>query len=139
MIRIILFLILFSSITGCNKIKDKIIETQALNFITVGQWKVASFSESGTDHSNEFSPYSFQFRTNYTVDAIKNGTKEISGTWIGTEANSVVTIQSDFPQNAIAPLPFLNGTFLVQDAGLNYVEATKTQNGVVSSLRLEKI
>lgn len=139
MIRIILMLTLLSSFVSCNKIKEKIIESQALQFITIGQWRVASFSEGGTDHSSEFSPYSFQFRTNYTVDAIKNGTKEISGTWGGTEANSVVTIQSAFPQNAPTPLPFLNGTFTVRDAGLNYVEATKAQNGVVSTLRLEKI
>jgi hypothetical protein len=138
MIRIILILTLISSVTGCNKIKEKIIETQALQFITVGQWKVVDFKEGGIDYSTEFLPYSFQFRTNQTVDAIKNGATEISGTWTGSNANSVVTIQSAFPQNAPSPLPFLNGTFIIDDAGLNYVIASKTQNGVSSSLRLEK-
>jgi hypothetical protein len=110
-----------------------------MQFITIGQWKVVKFTEGSNDLSASFLPYTFQFRSNYTVDAFRNGTKEVSGTWSGAEANSVVTIQSNFPSSASDPLPHLNGSFQITDPGFDSVEAAKTVNGVTSTLRMERI
>ncbi|HVG16569.1 MAG TPA: hypothetical protein VM935_16465 [Chitinophagaceae bacterium] len=139
MIRILIAFSLLLSLSGCKKVKEKILENQAMQFITIGQWKVVRFTEGPNDLSGDFLPYTFQFRTNYSVDAIKNGTKDISGTWSGNEVNSVVTIHSSFPQAASNPLPFLNGIFRITNPGFDFVEAAKTVNGVVSTLRMERI
>jgi len=139
MIRILIAFTLLLSVSGCNKVKEKILENQAMQFITIGQWKVVRYTEGPKDVSSEFTPYTFQFHPNYTVDAIRNGAKEISGTWSGASVNSVVTIQSNFPSTANNPLPLLSGNFLVTDPGFDFVEASKTVNGVTNTLRMVRI
>jgi len=137
MTRFLLALLLVSSLTGCKKIKENIQEKKVLDFITTGQWKVASLIKGGADYSADFSSYQFQFKSNNTVDAIKSGVVQKSGSWEGDAIN--YTIKSSFPADAQLPLPYLNGTWQITDGGTDFVVASKTENGVISSLRLEKV
>jgi hypothetical protein len=121
---------------GCKKIKESVEEKAVLNFITSGQWKVASLIKENSDLTSEFNPYKFQFKTNKKVDAIKNGMVEKTGDWNG-DANTL-TITSNFP-NATMPLVLLNGVWKITDGGETFVVATQAVDTQTATLRLEKI
>lgn len=108
-----------------------------MDFITNGQWKVANLSKGSTNYTADFNSFQFKFRTDGKVEAIKNGTVLISGTWSG-DVNTG-TIVANFPSNAQHPLPLLNGTWQIIDGGSTYTVAMKSENGETSSLRLEKV
>ena len=61
------------SLVSCKKIREDIQEKQVLNFITSGQWKVTKLTKGSIDYAGDFLGYQFQFKTDETVDAIKNG------------------------------------------------------------------
>jgi hypothetical protein len=124
------------SFSSCKKIKENIQEKQVLNFITDGQWKVAKLTQGSMDYTTDFLGYQFQFKTNESVDAIKNGAVQKTGTWHPDATN--YTITSAFAADALHPLPLLNGTWKIIDGGNNFVVATKTENGTLNELRLEK-
>ncbi len=88
------------------------------------------------DVTADFAGYKFQFKSNKTVDAIKNNSIEKTGTWDGNAYSRRIT--SNFP-NATNPLLLLNGTFVITDSGLTYVEANQTVAGEIRMLRLDKI
>ena len=124
------------SLVSCKKIREDIQEKQVLNFITSGQWKVTKLSKGSIDYAGDFLGYQFQFKTDETVDAIKNGAVQKKGTWLPDAIN--YTITSAFPADAPHPLLLLNGTWKIVDGGDNFVVATKTENGELNELRLEK-
>ena len=117
---------------GCVKKKE---EAMVANAMTNGQWKVTYFKKGTADVTTDFSTYLFQFKTNYTVDAINNGTIEKTGSW-NADA-SAQTITSTFP-NAANPIVLLNGTWQITNNSWTWVEATQTVNGEVQILRLDK-
>ena len=117
---------------GCVKKKE---EAMVANAMTNGQWKVTNFKKGAADVTTDFSTYLFQFKTNYTVDAINNGTIEKTGSW-NADA-SAQTITSTFP-NAANPIVLLNGTWQITNNSWTWVEATQTVNGEVQILRLDK-
>ena len=119
-------------LSGCVK---KTEENLVVNAMTNGQWKVTSFKKGTADVTTDFSAYSFQFKTNFTVDAINNGTVERTGSW-NADANAQ-TITSNF-SNAANPIVLLNGTWQITNNSWTWVEATQTVNGVAESLRLDK-
>lgn len=130
-------LILIMGLAGCKKQIEKIQTNLVIEAMTTGQWKMVSFKDGSTDLTQDFSPYTFQFKTNYTVDAIKNSLVESSGTW-NADADAK-TISSNFNPPATNPLPFLNGTWKITNNSWTFVEANQTVNGVLRTLRLEKI
>jgi hypothetical protein len=130
-------LILLLGLFGCKKQIEKIQTDLVVQAMTTGQWKMVSFINGSTDITTDFAPYTFQFKTDYTVDAINNTSVESSGTW-GADANAK-TITSNFSSQASNPLPFLNGTWKITKNSWTYVEANMTVNGVLRTLRLEKI
>lgn len=82
-----------------------------------------------------FAPYKFQFKTDYTVDAINNGTVEKTGTW---NADAVAqSITSNF-SNAVDPVALLNGTWAITNNSWTWVEAKQTASGELLLLRLDK-
>lgn len=135
--RYLLLLLLLSTFSGCKKIKDNIEEKKVLDFITEGQWKVTTLTKGSADYSADFGGYNFQFKTNNIVDAIKNGTVQKTGSWQGNATN--YTINSSFPADALHPLPLLNGTWQIVDGGSTFVVATKSDNGELSTLRLDRV
>ncbi len=131
-ILIILSLVL---LTACKKTIEKKAEDAILKAMTDGQWVITNFTTNGTDITSDFTGYKFQYFSDYTVDAIKNGTVEKTGTWLG-DANTM-NISADFP-NAVNPLLLLNGTWHITDNSWTYVKATMTVGSEVRTLRLDK-
>lgn len=119
---------------GCKKASD-IQEDLVILAMTTGQWKMTSFTEGGVDRTVDFANYRFKYNTNNTVDAIRNGTIEKSGTWIGSA--STMSISADFT-NANQPLVSINGTWNITRNGWTFVEAGQLQNGIQKTLRLDK-
>lgn len=106
-----------------------------VQLITNGQWVVTNYTKGPTDMTADFSGYKFQFKDDNTVDAIKNGSVEKTGSWVGNATSR--TIISEF-SNAAPALMLLNGTWYVNDSGLTYVVASQTVNGETRNLRLDK-
>lgn len=122
--------------TGCKKFIEAKQEDLVVKAMTDGQWKVTSFKQDNNDVTGSFSPYTFQFRSDKTVEAIKNGAVETKGTWEGNAGNK--TIASLFNSNASATVLLLNGTWNITRNSWTYVEASQTVNGEVRTLRLDK-
>ena len=80
--------------------------------------------------------YKFQYYSNKTVDAIKNGTVEKTGTWDG-EA-STMTTWANFA-NATPPLSLINGSWHINNNSWTFVEATQTIGGETKTMRLDKL
>jgi hypothetical protein len=122
-------------LTGCKKTIEKKAENAIMKAMTDGQWVITSFISDGSNITDSFSTYRFQYFSNYTVNAIKNGTVENTGNWDGDF--NTMSILASFP-NATNPLLLLNGTWHVTDNSWTYVEATMTVGNTIRSLRLDK-
>ena len=120
---------------GCKKAIENALENAIMNAMTDGQWVVTSFIENGTDITTDFTTYKFQYHSNKTVDAIKNGTIENTGNWDGNTADK--TTWADFP-GEIEPLTLLNGTWHITNNTLTYVKAYQTIGNVTKTFRLDK-
>ncbi len=133
-------LFLVTGALGCS-IKDKIIEKEGqsliLSAMTTGQWKVTNFDRAGTNVTTDFSTYSFQFKTNYTVDAINSGSVERSGNWSAVGDTQAQSITANF-SNAANPVALLNGTWNISSTTWSSVVATQTVGGELRTLRLDK-
>jgi exonuclease III len=121
--------------TSCKKAIEQRAEDAVLKAMTDGQWVVTSFASNGTDMTSDFVAYKFQYFDNYTVNAIKNGTVEETGTWQG-DVNTM-TISANFA-NATNPLLLLNGTWHITNSSWTYVIATMTVGTEVRTVRLDK-
>ena len=124
-------------LSGCSKEKKQEIQTNLITeAMTNGQWKVSSYNKGGTDITPEFTNYKFQFYKNLSVDAIKSGAVEKSGTW-NADANAQ-TITSTFA-GATDPLIHLNGTWTITSTTWTSVNATQNVSGEIRNLRLDKL
>jgi hypothetical protein len=132
--KLLLFTLLIG-IFSCQKAKDQIQKDLIVKAITDGVWRVTSFVKAGADKTAEFAPYTFQFHTNLTVDAINNGSTEKTGTWQADP--NAKTVAASFT-NASTQLMMLNGTWQITKNSWTFVEATQTVNGEVLKLRIDK-
>lgn len=132
-IGLILFAVAVS--TSCKKAIEQKAQDAILSAMTNGQWVITSFTSNGTDITSDFSGYKFQYYDNYTVDAIKNGTLDQTGTWQG-DVNTM-TISANFT-NAVNPLLLLNGTWHITNNSWTYVIANMTVGTEIRTLRLDK-
>ncbi|HWJ28641.1 MAG TPA: hypothetical protein VNS32_19010 [Flavisolibacter sp.] len=130
-------IVFFIAFAGCTKEqKQQQQEDLVIQAMVNGQWKVTSFKKAGVDITADFSVYKFQFKNNYSVDAINNGSVEKTGTW---NANATAqTITSNFT-NAVDPLALLNGTWIIQKTTWTSVDANQTVNGETRILHLDKL
>lgn len=133
--KAILFFFL-AALIGCSKEQ---IQQQQQNTVvlamTSGQWKVTSFMKGSTDVTADFATYTFQFKTNMTVDALHNGTVEKTGSWAADA--TAQTITSNFT-GAAHPLDLLNGTFTITNTTWTSVVASQTVGTELRSVRLDK-
>ncbi len=120
-------------LAGCSK--EEIARNAVINAMTGGYWKVVRFKSGTADATTDFSAYKFQFKENFTVDALSNSVVVKTGTW-SADPNAK-TITSSFA-NAGHPLALLNGTWHVTRNDWNYVEASQNASGEPKELRLEK-
>jgi len=131
----ILAAVLLFTVLSCEKKKEQVQEELVILAMTNGQWKVTSYTMGAMNHTSDFSPYLFQFKSNNTVDAIKNSSVEKTGTWQGDPTAKTITAQFT---SATTPLTLLNGTWQITRNSWNYVEARQTVNGTEHTLRLDK-
>ncbi|HPG12323.1 MAG TPA: hypothetical protein PLU37_12380 [Chitinophagaceae bacterium] len=121
---------------GCKKTIDNIQEDLVIKAMTNGQWKITSFTLNSTNISSDFSNYKFQYYSNKTVDAIKNGTVEKTGNWDGNA--EMMTTWANFSSPPY-PLGLINGTWHIDRNSWTYVEATQTNGSDVKTMRLDKL
>jgi len=122
-------------LTSCKKLVEQKAQDAILKAMTDGTWVITSFTSNGADMTSDFSSYRFQYFDNYTVNAIKNGTVDKTGTWQG-DVNTM-SISANFV-NAVDPLLLLNGTWHITDNGWTYVDATMTVGSETRTLKLDK-
>ena len=134
--KIPLIILICFAFTNCKKAIENVQEDALIQIMTNGQWSVTSFKKGIDDVTADFSGYKFQFKSNRTVDAIKNNIVEKTGTW---DVNAYNRSSISNFANATYPLLLLNGTFIITDSGLTYLEANQTVNSEVRVLRLDKI
>lgn len=103
--------------------------------MTDGQWVVTSFTKNGTDITSSFTGYKFQYYSNKTVDAIKNGAVEKTGNWDGNA--STMTTWADFP-NVNEPLSLINGYWHIDNNSWTFVVASQNNGSETKTMRLEK-
>lgn len=127
-------IILLAVLLGCKK--EKTAENIVIQAMVNGQWKVTNFNKGGTDLTANFASYKFQFKSDFTVDAINNGSVEKTGLWNADATTQSIT--SNFT-NAVNPVGLLNGTWLITNNSWTWVEAKQTLNGELMTLRLDKL
>ncbi|MBA2745472.1 MAG: hypothetical protein H0U44_04525, partial [Flavisolibacter sp.] len=104
-------LILLLSVLGLFSCKKQIEKAQTdivIEAMTSGQWKMVNYKDGAVDRTADFNSYSFQFKEDFTVDAIKNSAVEKTGTWSANAVSKTIAAQFN---TAPDPLPMLNGTW----------------------------
>jgi len=129
----VLCIIIF--LAGCKKAIENKQQDLIIKAMTDGQWVVSSFVQNGTDITSNFTNYKFQYYDNKTVDAIKSGVVEKTGTWDG-EA-STMTTWANFT-NAVTPLSLINGSWHIVNNSWTFVVATQTAGSETKTMRLDK-
>ncbi|HYM95241.1 MAG TPA: hypothetical protein VET23_13960, partial [Chitinophagaceae bacterium] len=110
--KILTITILVFCLAGCKKAVQQVLQDAVIKAMTDGQWAITNFTQNGTDITTDFSGYKFQYYSNKTVDAIKNGMVEKTGSWDGS--TTTMTTSADFP-NATAPLSLINGSWHIDN------------------------
>ena len=134
--KITLIAALVLLMTGCKKTVEDIQQDLVIRAMNDGQWTITSFTLNGSDITADFTNYRFKYYSNKTVDAIKNGTTEKTGTWDGNA--STMTTWANFTA-ASYPLSLINGSWLITRNSWTYVEATQTNGTEVKNMRLDKL
>jgi hypothetical protein len=116
----ILILIFFSS---CKKFVQQQEENAVIKIMTNGVWYVQTYNQNDTSIAALFAGYTFQFKSDGTVLAIKDSATLATGTWVGNVDNE--TINSNFPGAAI-PLDKLNSLWKITDSSPTSVVANTT-------------
>jgi hypothetical protein len=102
---------------------------------TDGQWAITNFTLNATTITSDFSNYKFKYYSNKTVDAIKLGTVEKTGTWDGNATTMTTSANFTTPPY---PLDLINGNWQITRNSWTYVEATQTSGGNTKTMRLDK-
>lgn len=131
-----LFIFTLILLPGCKKAIENIGEDLVIQAMTNGQWVLTKFTQNGTNITSDFAAYKFQYHKNRTVDAIKNGSIEFTGSWDANASN--LTTWANFP-GASNPIILINGTWNITKNSWTYVEGTQTNGTEVKTLRLDKL
>ena len=123
-------------LSGCKKSIQKVEQDLVIQAMTNGQWTITKFTLNGTNITADFSFYKFQYKSDKTVDAIKNGTVERTGNWDGNATN--MTTWANFSA-APNPIALINGTWNITKNSWTYVEASQTNGSEIKTLRLDKL
>jgi hypothetical protein len=133
--RLIMACSLLLLLTGCKKTIENAQDDLVIRAMTDGEWVISSFTVNSNPITPDFSTYKFKYYSNRTVDAIKSGTVEKTGTWDGNTTTMIIS--ANFSA-ATYPLNQINGSWLITRNGWTYVEATQTVGPDVKTLRLDK-
>lgn len=131
----VLAVVMMCLLTSCKKFVDQQKENFVLSVMTQGQWSITRFVEAGDTITTQFSPYTFQFNRDYTVDAISAGAVENKGTWQGDPETMNITASFS---NANETITRINGVWHIYQNSLSYVMASQNAGGKEKFLRLDK-
>ncbi len=138
--QLMILLVLAAALGSCKKAikkaQEEVAETLIVKAITDGRWTVTVYSDGVTDYKSEFDGYEFQFKTDRTVDAIRNTVTESTGTWNEDKVN--IAIIADYPSTSAATLQRLDGNWKLKDSNWTWVKAQQTINGQLVTLELRK-
>jgi hypothetical protein len=81
---------------SCSKDKNTVKSVESA--VTSGSWKITKFVDSGTDETNNFTGYNFEFNDSDVLSAT-NGTNIYTGSWSITDSNSDDDSQDDLDFN----------------------------------------
>lgn len=123
-------------LSGCKKKVEKIQEDLVIKAMTDGEWKITSFSLNTNIITTDFANYKFKYYANKTVDAIKNGMVEQTGTWDGNASSMTTSANFSSPPY---PLTLINGSWHITKNSWTYVEATQTIGSDTKLMRLDKL
>jgi hypothetical protein len=129
---IIFISVLFS---GCKKTKEDVQQDLVILAMTDGQWGVTNFTLNGSNITADFAAYKFKYYSNKTVDAIKSGTVEKTGTWDGNATSMTTWANFSSPPY---PLNLINGSWHIDRNSWTYVEATQVVGTDTRIMRLDK-
>lgn len=138
--QLLILLLLAAALGSCKKAikktQEEVAETLIVKAITDGRWTVTVYSDGITDYKSEFDGYEFQFKTDRTVDAVKNAVTESTGTWNEDKVN--IAIIADYPSSSTLTLQRLDGNWKLKDSNWTWVKAQQTINGTLYTLELRK-
>ncbi len=134
--KIIAISLLITFFSGCKKAIENKQQDLVIQAMTNGQWKITSFTLNSSNITSDFTDYKFQYYSNKTVDAIKNGAVVKTGTWDGNA--TTMTTSADFPA-AVNPLLHINGSWNILNSSWTYVVASQTVGATVKNMRLDKL
>lgn len=133
--KIVVIFSLLVLFTDCKKTVQQVVGDAILQAMTNGQWAITNFTQNGTDITSSFSAYKFKYYSNKTVDAIKNGTVEMTGSWDGDA--TAMTTYANFSA-ATNPLSLVNGTWHIVNNSWTYISVTQTNGSETKTMRLDK-
>jgi hypothetical protein len=133
--KIAVFIFITALITGCKKTVENTQQDLVILAMTDGQWGVTNFTLNGTNITADFAAYKFKYYSNKTVDAIKSGSVEKTGTWDGNA--STMTTWANFTSPPY-PLNLINGSWHIDRNSWTYVEATQVAGTETRVMRLDK-
>jgi hypothetical protein len=133
--KILPFVLISIFFFSCKKLIQQQEENAVISIMTSGVWYVNSYNQNDTSITSTFSGYTFQFKADGTVLAIKDSATIATGTWAGDVNNK--TINSNF-EGATDPLVKLNSLWKITDSGSTYVIATTTIGSDNEYLYLKK-
>ncbi len=84
------------ALVSCSKDKNTVKSVESA--VTSGSWKITKFVDSGTDETNNFTGYNFEFNESDVLSAT-NGTNIYTGSWSITDSNSDDDSQDDLDFN----------------------------------------
>jgi hypothetical protein len=132
---IVVSLLFVFVLSGCKKAIEEKQKDLLIQAMTNGQWIITNFVYNGTTKTDDFNGYKFQYYSNKTVDAIKIGLVEKTGTWDGDAASQTTWANFD----AGAPLSLINGSWHIDNSSWTFVVATQTVGGETKTMRLDKL
>lgn len=124
-------------VTSCKK-DDNSNSTPSINStIQQGKWRVASYIDSGNNETNHYTGYEFQFNSNGTVVATKQGSS-VSGTWSNGNDDSQQKLILNF---STTPFDELNDDWHIvsQSSSQIGLEDVSGGNGGTDYLTFDKI
>lgn len=133
--KVLVPFVLLLFLTSCKKVKENFLHDAIITAMTNGQWVITSFTQNGSDLTSGFSGYKFQYYNNKTVDALKNGILQQTGTWDGSA--STMTTWASFP-GAPLPLNLINGNWHIDNNSWTFVVASQTIGTDSKTMRLDK-
>ncbi len=135
-----LAIIALIAITSCKKEDNSTVNSNT-NIATnaqQGTWKITYYSSNGTDETNHYTGYTFQFNSGGTI-AATNSSGSVSGTWSNGNDDSQVKFILNF--GTTSPFDELNNDWHVtqQSSSIMKLEDVSGGNGGTDLLTFEKI